>query len=442
MTSLHRSHMPAQRSFPSGIDDLASALMKSGLVAFAMVDSGNVIAASPALRELLGANTPYHHIDGQGLQSMVCESDRDCVSSFCNALLREGVRAELRCRLMHSDGSLIPVQLAGALLTVEDSPILMLVVTDLSPWIGSPATGQGAQVIDAYDPATGFAKHALLLDRTRIALAAARRYRRRAAVLRLDLDQLDAMLGALAPAAASEVQATIAETLRNCVRDCDTIARIGRQEFVIMLPEIGQREDAGITAARVIDAVARLSGDDHPTRRLSAVVGIAVFPSDGTNADRLLQAAEVALPSARSTPGGGFALADATSAELSAVEAPQFPTEFLSGATEIDAEHRQLVSSTNQLVRDLKAGADAGALGRHLHDIIDALRVHLDGESRQLGASPYEGAADQRTSDLRFIDELHCILLHVNGQSVTLAVHHLCDWLSQHLRRVEPRSAS
>src|SRR5450631_2254943 len=192
MNTLIRSpHTPVHRAFSSGTDDVASALMKSGLVAFALVDSGSIIAASPALRELLGSTTPYHTIDGQSLLSIVDAGDRPAVSEFCASLTRESTHAQHNCRLLHADGASVPALLRGALITVDERIQLVLVVTDLAPCIGDTPAGDRARLLDAFDRNTGFANRALLLDRTRIALAAARRYRRRAAMLRIDLEHLD-----------------------------------------------------------------------------------------------------------------------------------------------------------------------------------------------------------------------------------------------------------
>jgi diguanylate cyclase (GGDEF)-like protein len=429
----HPSMSAVTRGAPSGIDELGAALMKSGLVAFALVDSGNIVAASPALRELLGASTPYRHLDGQSLNSIVSTADRPAVGDFTRSLVRDGNRGEMRCELLHADGSTVPVMLHAAPIDRDDMRQLVLLVTDLSPWVVNDHTGGSARVFQAFDRETGFVAQALLLDRMRIALAAARRYRRRAAVLRVDMEHLERVLHSLSHDAGEEVVAGIAETLRNCVRDCDTIARLGVREFVLLLPEIGHREDAAISAARVVDAISHLFARNAADRRVSATIGVAVFPADGTNATHLMSAAEAAMRLARGTPGGGFAVADATSAELSDMRLLEISQKHLLGIGELDNEHKTLVDQTNQLVRSLQRGAELSTLEYDLRAAMETLRKHFASEARYLETSPYEGAADRKTRNLHFLDELQCILQHVNAQSVALAIRHLHGWLEPHM---------
>jgi len=427
------------RAFPSGVDDLAQALMQSGLVPFALVDSGNIVAASPPLRELLGGTSPYHHIDGQGLLSVVAEADRGAVAGFCAGLLRNPARADLRCSLLHASGQSVPVLLSGATIRADDAPQIVLLVTDLTAWTGA---GAASALGGAFDAATGFPRLALLLDRMRIALAAARRHRRRAAVLCIELEHFEPLLQALAPAVAEEIEATVAETLRNCVRDSDTVARLGRARFALLLSEISERDDAGVTAARVVAAIAGLFAHNEPARRIHAHIGVCAYPTDGINAERLLQGAETALVQARRLADGGFVLADASIAELAAIEPLELRDEHLVGVNEIDEDHRTLVARTNAVVRNLKAGVAPAQLARDVRGIAELLRAHFATESRHLGTSPYEGAIDIKSRNRRFLDELDCILLHVNAQSILLAVRHLHDWLIPHLQAPQAQRAS
>jgi diguanylate cyclase (GGDEF)-like protein/hemerythrin-like metal-binding protein len=443
MTTLTRySPTAVDRGAHSSADDLGSALMKSGLVPFALVDAGNIVAASPALRDILGGSSPYHHVDGHRLDAIVAGDDRAAVNEFCAGLLRSGVRAELRCQLLHAGGQPVPVLLSGIAIAADAAPQIVLLVTDVSAWAGEDAGPGSAQLAGAFDAATGFANRALLLDRMKIALATARRHRRRAGVLRIDLANFEPLLQSLAPAAAGEIEATVAETLRNCVRDSDTIARLNRHEFVLLLSEITERDDAGVSAARLVAAVAALFERNAPDRRVSAHIGVAVYPTDGTIPERLLQGADAALRSARKLSGGGFALADATSAELTAIEPLEFRPEYNTGVADIDAEHHTLLARTNALVESYKAGTAPDRLEADVRAIAQLLRSHFSNEARFLGTSPYEGAIDLKTRNLRFLDELECILLRVNAQSVLLAIRHLHDWMVPHLLETDCQRAS
>ena len=442
-TASRQNPYASPRAFSSSLADLGGALMQSGLVPFVLVDNGSIIASSPALRDLLGGNSPYHHIDGHPLASIIDAADRDAVGGFCATLLRSRCRADLRCRLSQHGGTALPVSLAGAIITIDERPQIVLVATDLSPWLSDAPRPLETPLAGAFDAATGFPQRALLLDRMRIALATARRHRRRAAVLRLDLENFDQLLRSVVPRAAEEIETTVAEALRNCVRDCDTVARLNRQGFVLLLSEISERDDAGVSAARVLAAVGGLFARHGPApAAVRAHVGVCVYPTDGINPERLLHSAEYALQAARGMADGGFALADATTAELAAIDEIAFGDEHLIDVPDIDEEHRNLVARSNAVIRNLSLGVAAAELARDVREILELLRAHFATESHRLATSPYEGAADVRTANLRFLDEIDCILLHVNTQSILLAVRHLHDWLIPHLAKAEYRLAS
>ena len=443
MNSLPRpSDFTKQRAYSSGNDEIAQALLQSDLVAFALIDSGNIVAASPLLRELLGGNAPGQHIDGRNLTSIVAEVDAPGVAEFCRAALNANSRVELRCHLKRADATMLPVLLSAATVGSNGARKLLVVVTDVSPWVGEMAANDSVSSFTAFDRVTSFPTRALLLDRMKIALAAARRYRRRAAVLHIGLDRFKALMQSLASEAADEVQSALAETLRNCVRDCDTTARLAMSEFVVLLPEVGQREDAGVTAARIVAAVDALFARNEPRFRVTAHIGIALYPTDGTTSERLLQCSESAMRKAQCAPDGGFALADATSAELAAIKPLEFVQGYQVGFPEIDAEHRDLVARMNALADDLAGGVDPKSLEYDVRAMIEMLRAHFTTEASLLGQSRQDGGSELKVRNLRFLEEQHCILLHVNSQSIALAIRHLYDWLLAHLQELEQRKSS
>lgn len=436
------SDFAKQRTFSSGHDDIARLLLKSDLVAFALIDSGNIVAASPLLRELLGATAPGQHIDGRNFLSVVADVDAAGVVEFCRAALNGSSRTELRCHLKRIDATLLPVLLSAAAVGARGSRNLLIVVNDISRWVTDAAANDSAGTLATFDQGTSFPTRTLLLDRMKIALAAARRYRRRAAVLRIEFDGLKALLQSLTSEAAEEVQSTLGETLRNCVRDCDTTARLGVNDFVVLLPEVGQREDAGVTAARIVEAVEALFARNEPRFRVCAHIGVALYPTDGTNSERLLQSSESALRKAQFIHDGGFALADATSAELTAIKPIEFVQSYQIGVPEIDAEHRDLVARMNALADDLAGGADPKTLEYDVRAMIEMLRAHFTTEASVLAQIRQESGSELKAHNLRFLEELNCILLHVNSQSIALAIGHLHDWLLAHLLQFDQKKVS
>ncbi|MFA7428833.1 MAG: diguanylate cyclase [Rhodospirillaceae bacterium] len=146
-----------------------------------------------------------------------------------------------------------------------------------------------------YDPLTGLANRTLLGDRLDSAISHARRHHVSAALLFIDLDGFKAINDTHGHNAGDEVLATIGRRLSGCIRDCDTAARIGGDEFVVLLSEIAYPGDAEQVANKVLDAVRRPVSWNELDLSVGASIGIALYPDDADTADTLLTRADDAM---------------------------------------------------------------------------------------------------------------------------------------------------
>lgn len=150
-----------------------------------------------------------------------------------------------------------------------------------------------------HDPLTGLPNRLLLHDRLGRAIASARRRATELAVLFLDVDRFKRVNDSLGHAAGDEALKCIARRLSEGVRESDTVSRHGGDEFVVLLSEVACGEDAAFSADKLLAAIAmpqRIAGRDL---RVTASVGIAVYPVDGMDAATLLRNADLALLGAR-----------------------------------------------------------------------------------------------------------------------------------------------
>jgi diguanylate cyclase (GGDEF)-like protein len=150
------------------------------------------------------------------------------------------------------------------------------------------------------DPLTGVANRRALLERIEYEIARHTRTRRSFAVLMLDLDGFKLLNDRFGHPAGDDLLREIAGALAGAIRDQDTLARVGGDEFCVLAPET---DDAGARrlVARVQGAVARVvAGVDS----LGASAGAALFPHDGGEAAELLQAADQRLLGAKREGGG------------------------------------------------------------------------------------------------------------------------------------------
>ena len=127
----------------------------------------------------------------------------------------------------------------------------------------------------------------------------ARRHKNLVAVLFLDLDGFKYINNSLGHPIGDKLLQSVAKRLANCVRDPDTVSRQGGDEFVVLLSELQQVEDAGVMARRMLQVVAEAYSIDQNDIHVTASIGISVYPDDGPDAETLIKNADTALYQAK-----------------------------------------------------------------------------------------------------------------------------------------------
>ncbi len=146
-----------------------------------------------------------------------------------------------------------------------------------------------------HDALTGLPNRTLFNDRLDLALAHAQRNQRYLAVMLLDLDHFKNVNDTLGHKAGDGLLQAVGDRLTNLLRTSDTVARIGGDEFMVLLPEITRARDAIQVARKLLQAVRKpVVLDDHELQ-ITTSIGIAVYPKDGKDADALRQNADRAM---------------------------------------------------------------------------------------------------------------------------------------------------
>jgi len=156
-----------------------------------------------------------------------------------------------------------------------------------------------------HDALTDLANRVLLNDRLEHALSRVQ-HGEMVAVHHLDLDQFKAVNDTFGHPCGDKLLRTVAERLRGLVAEADTIARMGGDEFVIVQATIADPADATSLAQGVIDALSEPYDIDGQQAVIGVSIGISVGPGDGSNPDKLLRNADLALYRAKSDGRGTF----------------------------------------------------------------------------------------------------------------------------------------
>jgi diguanylate cyclase (GGDEF)-like protein len=146
-----------------------------------------------------------------------------------------------------------------------------------------------------HDPLTGLPNRWLLRDRLEQAVVRSKRDRGTFAVLMIDLDNFKAVNDTLGHDVGDLMLVEVAQRLSACMRERDTIARQGGDEFVAVLEDLAAPEDSALVAEKIVEALAAPVHAAGELLRTSPSIGISLYPTDGQDPDFLLKFADIAM---------------------------------------------------------------------------------------------------------------------------------------------------
>ena len=150
-----------------------------------------------------------------------------------------------------------------------------------------------------HDPLTGLPNRRLLMDRMALGIAHAHRNRGNMAVVYLDLDGFKEINDALGHDGGDALLKMVAARLAGAVRQEDTVARVGGDEFVIALAELSHGDDVVELVSKVLQAVSQPCSIQGRSVNVTASVGVSVYPVHGDSVETLMKSADLALYEAK-----------------------------------------------------------------------------------------------------------------------------------------------
>jgi diguanylate cyclase (GGDEF)-like protein/PAS domain S-box-containing protein len=272
-------------------------LVATNLVAILFTDlSGNILSADDSFLNLLGytsTNLPrnihdltppeHHRLDEEAFEK----------------LMAFGACAPFEKDFLKQDGTPLPVLFGAAM---HDEEIACFVV-DLSQ---NKQTQEKLNHLAYHDALTDLPNQVLFKDRLRQAIALSRRNDHLQAVLLLNLDRFKAINDSLGYTAGDRLLQSVAQRLTSCVRESDTVARFGGDEFAVLLTDIPRSQDAANVARAIKQALDQAFLFEDQEIFVASSIGISMYPHDGRDTAGLLKTAGVALDRAKVQGGNNF----------------------------------------------------------------------------------------------------------------------------------------
>jgi diguanylate cyclase (GGDEF)-like protein len=151
------------------------------------------------------------------------------------------------------------------------------------------------QYLATHDGLTGLPNRVMFSQLLNVAIPSARRYKRSFAVLFIDLDRFKLINDTLGHEAGDKLLQEIAARFTECLRESDVVARLGGDEFVVLVQEVGNAEQVATVARKILSAALKpvvLSGQEC---RVTASIGISMFPADAQDEQSLMKNADIAM---------------------------------------------------------------------------------------------------------------------------------------------------
>ena len=253
---------------------------------------GILLYASDASRRLLGYEPS--ELVGRSFFDFVFDADRDEVRHL-SSLIHESGPTTFAYRVEKKDGSLVWFETTSRSVRDVFTGRVREIVGVSRDVTERKRVEEQIEYQAYHDALTGLPNRRLFRDRLTVALAHARRMKHPLAVMFLDLDRFKVVNDTLGHSTGDELLKAVGARLQVSLREEDSIARMGGDEFTILLADLKSTDTAAKIAQKVLDTVALPLQIDGTELFVTTSIGIALFPSDGDTAETLLANADHAM---------------------------------------------------------------------------------------------------------------------------------------------------
>jgi len=245
---------------------------------------------NPAAVTMLGADNA-DEVLGQAVLSFIVPDDRDTVSISFHTLQQGGYAQPTEERFQRLDGTIFWGELRGVPIEYENRPAVQLLIQDIS---SRKEAQEQLRLLSYSDELTGLPNRRLYSDRVEQACTLALRRKRPISLLFLDLDRFKLINDTRGHACGDLVLKTVADRLLQTIRVSDTAARMGGDEFAVLLPET-EPDKALRVADKLIAALNQPMKLGSQKLSIGVSIGLASFPADGEDGETLLKHADSAM---------------------------------------------------------------------------------------------------------------------------------------------------
>ena len=253
---------------------------------------GHILAVNPAFTAITGYSS--EEVMGQMAENLRGQDDGN--TAYLHTQKAENVPGCWKGEMWahRKNGAMFPIDIT--INTIWDnSGNAMRRVCIFSDITERKISEEHIQYLATHDQLTALPNRTLFQDRVQRALAVAQRENKQLALLYIDLDHFKPVNDRLGHSVGDQLLRAVAVRMNACVRESDTVARIGGDEFVVLLPSIKSPADTLAVAQKIIQRLNESFEISNNIVTISASVGVAIYPDDGADESELSKHADAAM---------------------------------------------------------------------------------------------------------------------------------------------------
>jgi diguanylate cyclase (GGDEF)-like protein/hemerythrin-like metal-binding protein/PAS domain S-box-containing protein len=290
-----------------------------------------------------------------------------------------------------------------------------------------------------YDALTELANRHLFFQQLAQELSRARRAGKRVGLLFMDLNKFKPVNDQFGHEAGDFVLKTVANRWLARVRTGDTLARVGGDEFALIVGDLSQVTEAQQIAQKLIDAVGEpIQLPDGSRCAVGVSIGISIYPDNAVEMDSLIAAADACMYASKQGGQGRALLSQAESRR----ETPLgnwmvFDAAHLTGVRIIDDQHRQIVQMVNDLNRFISEGRSDAELQTFFSELLAFTGMHFATEEMLMAHYDYPGMDEHQKQHVSLLRELQDITEQFSQGAELRLLQSIKDWLIVHIQHTD-----
>jgi diguanylate cyclase (GGDEF)-like protein/hemerythrin-like metal-binding protein/PAS domain S-box-containing protein len=290
-----------------------------------------------------------------------------------------------------------------------------------------------------YDVLTDLANRHLFFQQLSQELSRARRAGKRVGLLFMDLNKFKPVNDQFGHEAGDFTLKTVANRWQAYVRSGDTLARMGGDEFALIVGDLALVTEAESIAQKLIDAIANpIKLPDGNQCGIGVSIGIAIYPDNAVEMDSLIAAADAAMYESKH---GGQCKAKLSQAEPRSKAGDGnwvvFDATHMTGVKIIDDQHRQIVQMVNDLNRSLEDGRDDEDLINRFSDLLAFTEIHFATEEMLMARYDYPQLEEHKKQHVNLVQELQELAAQFKQGAELRLLQSIKDWLLGHIQHTD-----